>query len=301
MNDWDDMRYFLEVARSGNVTSAAKALGVNHSTVSRRIRTLEERHGVRLFERIPSGYEMTTAASAIYELALELESKNQQVSRQLFGQDSRLEGEITITMPHDILDYCLMDELAQFRELHPNIQLNLLVAKGLKNLAAREADIAIRLTPEPPDYLIGKEIAKLQHGIYVNRNINYPSKTPLVVWSDERTLPAWAAKNFSNAEIVMRVDDLYSMYAAVKAGIGIACMPCYMPDVLVNAKTNADVKRLPIDLPASTWGIWVLSHIDLRRTARVRHCRDFFIDRLEQSKGLYTGAQSQIIQNLKNS
>jgi DNA-binding transcriptional LysR family regulator len=78
MNNWDDIRYFLSVARCGNVSSAAKELGVNHSTVSRRIQALEERHGVRLFERLPSGYEMNVAASSIYELALELETKNQQ-------------------------------------------------------------------------------------------------------------------------------------------------------------------------------------------------------------------------------
>ena len=160
---------------------------------------------------------MTTAASSIYELALELESKNQQVSRQLFGQDSRLEGEITLTMPHDILDYCLIDELAEFREAHPAIQLNLLVAKGLKNLAAREADVAIRLTPEPPDYLIGKEIAKLQHGIYVNTKINFPNKTPLVVWSDETTLPAWAEKNFfyRSTITVEKVKFLFAIIAFI--------------------------------------------------------------------------------------
>lgn len=294
MNDWDDIRYFLEVARCGNVTSAAKALGVNHSTVSRRIRALEEKNGLRLFERIATGYEMTVAASTIYELALDLEAKNQQVSRLLFGQDSRLEGEVTLTMPHDILDYCLMDDLAQFREAHPGILLNLLVAKGLKNLAAREADVAIRLTDNPPDYLIGREVTKLQHGIYLNTKIDYAYKTPIVVWSDEITLPDWARENFPEAEITMRVDDLYSMYAAVKAGIGIACMPCYMADIQV----DTDVRRLPVHLPASTWGVWVLSHIDLRHTARVRSCREFFIDCLERNKGLYAGRQSQFIQHL---
>ncbi len=295
MIDWDDIRYFLEVARSGNVTSAAKVLGVNHTTVSRRIRQLEDRHGVRLFERLSSGYEMTAAASAIYELALELEAKNQEVARQLFGQDSRLVGEITLTMPHDILDFCLMGAVAEFRSDHPQIQLNLLVAKGLKNLAAREADVAIRLTPQPPDYLIGKEITKLQHGVYVNTKVDYPEKTPLVVWDDEKTLPEWAVGNFPNGEIALRVDDLYSMYAAVQAGIGIACMPCYMPDALASMQPKATIKRLPIALPMSTWGIWVLSHVDLRHTARVRRCREFFIDRLERSKQLYAGAQSQFV------
>jgi DNA-binding transcriptional LysR family regulator len=94
MIDWDDIRFFLAVAQNGNVTAAARALNVNHSTVSRRIAALEEKHGVRLFERIPSGYEMTSAAEDIYHLALELEAKNQQISRRLFGQDSRLQGEI---------------------------------------------------------------------------------------------------------------------------------------------------------------------------------------------------------------
>jgi len=217
MNNWDDIRYFLEVARNGNVTSAARVLGVNHSTVSRRIRALEEKHGVRLFERITSGYEMTSAAATIYETALELEIKNQLISRQLFGQDSRLQGEITLTMPHDILDYCLVNDLTEFRNAHPDIQLNLLVAQGLKNLAAREADIAIRLTPAPPDYLIGNEIAKLQHGIYFNNRVSYSRNTPLVVWSDEKNIPEWAKNNFANAEIALRVDDWHCQHALLHA------------------------------------------------------------------------------------
>lgn len=95
---------------------------------------MEERHGVRLFERLPSGYEMNVAASAIYELALELEAKNQQVFRQLFGQDNRLQGEINLTMPHDIFDYCLAEDLAEFKQLQPDILTNLYVSKGLETL-----------------------------------------------------------------------------------------------------------------------------------------------------------------------
>ncbi|VAW81464.1 Transcriptional regulator, LysR family [hydrothermal vent metagenome] len=294
MNDWDDIRYFLEVARSGNVTSAAKILGVNHSTVSRRIRALEEKHGVRLFERIPTGYEMTKAASTIYETALEVEAKNQLISRQLFGQDSRLQGEITLTMPHDILDYCVIDDLAEFRHSHPDIQLNILVSPGLINMAAREADIAIRLTPNPPNYLIGNEISKLQHGVYINTQVSHLNTTPIVVWNDEKQVPDWAKNNFTNAEIALRVDDLYSMYAAVKAGIGVASMPCYMPDVVFNLQSQ--VRRLPIDLPISHWGLWVLSHVDLRHTARVRYCREFLIKRLKQNRALYLGQKSQYIE-----
>ncbi len=288
MNDWDDIRYFLAVARCGNVTSAAKMLGVNHSTVSRRIRALEEKHGVRLFERIPTGYEMTDSAADIYELAIEIESKNSQVSRQLFGQDSRLQGKINITMPHDILEYCLIEQLAEFRTFQPNIHLNLFVAKGLKDMAAREADVAIRLTDNPPDYLIGKKVAALQHGIYGNCLISSSDKQPIIVWSGEESLPSWAQEHFPNGEIVMRVDDLYSMYCAVKAGIGIARMPCYLPDVIADEQ----VERFNIDLPRSTWGVWVLSHIDLRNTARVRCCREFITEKLMEQKALFEGKHS---------
>ena len=295
MNDWDDIRYFLAVARSGNVTSASKVLGVNHSTVSRRIRALETRHGVRLFERIPSGYEMTDAAADIFEMALELEAKNNQISRQLLGQDSRLQGKINLTMPHDILEFCLFDELAKFRKLHPEIQLNLSVAKGLKNMANREADVAIRLTSAPPDYLIGKKIASLQHGIYAHESITLAGTVPIIVWSGENELPLWAKTHFADAEIILQIDDLFSMYCAVKSGMGIARMPCYLPDSI----SSKIVKRLDIKMPPSDWGVWVLSHVDLRNTARIRCCREFLIEKLTLQKALFEGDKSSLYKGWK--
>ena len=301
MNNWDDIRFFLAVARNGNVTGAAKAVGVKHSTVSRRIQALEEKNGVRLFERVASGYEMNTAGADIYEIALELEMKNQQLFRQLFGQDSRLQGEINLTMPHDIFDYCLNNQLAEFGQLHPDILLNLFVAKGIKNLAAREADVAIRLTPVPPDYLIGKKVATLQHGIYASTqfdpaNYDVNKHLPIVVWSGEDRVPDWAKQHFPNARIAMRVDDLYTMYAAVKAGLGVAKMPCYLPDTL-NASSSECfnqplVKRMNIDIAPSSWGVWVLSHADLRYTARVRCCREFLTEQLLLQKNLFEGCES---------
>jgi len=288
MSNWDDIRYFLAVARCGNLTAAAKELGVNHSTVSRRIQALESQHGVRLFERLPSGYEMNIAASSIYELALDLEAKNQQVHRHLFGQDNRLQGEINLTMPHDIFDYCLSNDLSEFKLLQPDILLNLFVSKGVRNLAAREADVAIRLTPEPPEYLIGRKIASLQHGIYANTNMELTGQVPIIVWSGEKTVPLWAKEFFPKARVAMRVDDLYTMYSAVKAGVGVARMPCYLPDTI----QSLSILRLPFELPISKWGIWILSHADLRNTAKVKCCRDFISERLMQRKSLFEGKNS---------
>ena len=289
MTNWDDIRYFLAVVRYGNLSTAAKELGVNHSTVSRRIQAFEERHGIRLFERSPNGYEMNAAASSIYELALELEEKNHQVYRQLFGQDSRLQGEINLTMPHDIFNYILSSDLAEFKKLQPDILPNLYVAKGVKNLAAREADVAIRLTAEPPDYLIGKKVATLGHAIYAHADIDLSKQVSIITWSNESDLPPWAKEHYPQAKITMRVDDLYSMYAAVKTGVGIARMPCYLPDVLGDVSVN----KLPINLPTSQWGVWVLSHVDLRNTAKVRCLREFITKRLLQRKSLFEGNESR--------
>ncbi len=289
MSNWDDIRYFLAVARQGSVSGAAKQLKVNHSTVSRRIAGLEQSHGVQLFNRVRDGYEMSAAAFGIYEQAQAIEKQNLQISRTLFGEDSRLKGAINLTMPHDIFEYCLSDELSLFQKEHPAIQLNLAVTKGVRNLASREADIAIRLTPAPPDYLVGRQVAGLQHGIYGVKSevpkLMKGEKVSLVVWSGQVGLPDWAQKHFPGAKVALQVDDLTSMYAAVKAGFGLARMPCYLPDSL----KDPNLEKLDISLPRSDWSLWVLNHVDLRKTARVQKLRRFLLEALEGKKALFEG------------
>jgi len=289
MNDWDDIRFFLAVARSGSVSGAAKTLGVNHSTVSRRIQGLENKHGVRLFNRQREGYEMTEAAWAINEQAIAIEVQNQQISRTLFGQDARLEGPVNLTMPHDLFESVLAEDLAHFQQQHPGIQLKLSVTQGLRNLSNREADIAVRFTPEPPDYLVGKKVSAIQHGLYTQNSTQTKNPSGLILWQNEDHNTDWVKQHFPDTPISLRVDDLTSMYAAVKAGFGIARMPCYLPDSL----NNKNITRLPIDLPSSTWSVWVLNHVDLRKTARVQHCRKFLLEILEKKKPLFAGKLSK--------
>ncbi len=287
MNNWDDIRYFLALARSGSISAAARALGVNHSTVSRRIQALEEKHGVQLFQRQSGGYQMLEAADTILAQAEAIEAQSQQISRTLFGQDARLEGPVNITMPHDIFEYCLSEALAGFSQQYPGIELNVMVSQGLRNLANREADIAIRLTSRPPDYLVGRSVAGLQHALYASRDIDPASEVGIVCWSGEPQLPPWAEEHFPGARIALRVDDLSSMYAAVKAGFGIARMPCYMPDSLVDIQ----VKKLAVSLPRSDWSVWLLSHTDLRKTARVQKLRSHLLGALENKRALFEGEQ----------
>ena len=289
MHNWDDFRYFHAVAIHGSFSAAAASLGVNHSTVSRRIQVLEERHGVRLFERTQHGYSLTEPGSTILELIEKMEAHSQKASRVLLGQDARLEGQLNLTMPHDLFSACMAKPVAAFCEQYPGIRLHLMLRHGLKNLANREADMAIRLSRNPPDYLIGKRISRLQHGIYQSSTLQTGESTPIICWGNEDDIPPWAMEHCHNPRIVLRVDDLSGMYHAVKAGLGQARMPCFYPDQLA----DQTVKRLDVEIPLSDWGVWLLSHADLRETARVKRCKEFLSEELTKMTPLFQGIQSQ--------
>jgi DNA-binding transcriptional LysR family regulator len=300
MNDWDDIRYFLSVARQGSLSAAAKSLGVNHSTVSRRIQALEEKHGVRLFDRQRDGYSMTVAADAIYEHAQAMESLSLDVSRALLGQDQRLEGVINLTMSHDIYECLLAEPLTRFREQYPGIKINMKVTDTLLNMVHREADLSVRKTENPPDVLVGKKVCRMQHGIYAarefDRNVlqdpNY--KVPIIVWEDELETPEWASTLFHQSEIVMWVDDLASMYSAVRSGMGVARIACYYPELLVHSGRETPeqvIQQLPYAQAPSAWGVWVLNHVDLRKTARIQTLRRFLINELENHRTLFESSR----------
>ncbi|WP_232824826.1 LysR family transcriptional regulator [Algibacillus agarilyticus] len=298
MHSWDDFKYFLSVVETGSFSAAAKQLSVNHSTVSRRIQVLESSHGVRLLERTQSGYQMTEAGASIFEIAQDLKNSTLKASRILQGRDARLEGEINLTMPHDIFDYLLVSPLREFGILHPNIQFNMLVSKGLRNMANREADLAVRITANPPDYLIGSRLTTLQHAFYTSDAVSLDKKTPLVVWEGQKELPHWASEHFISPYIALRVDDLASMYRAVKAGFGIARMPCFLPDAInleeQKQSGTQSLKRMNIEIPRSNWGVWLLSHEDLRNSARINACRQFIKKTLVNKIDLFTGKYSEI-------
>ncbi|HAD10124.1 MAG TPA: LysR family transcriptional regulator [Porticoccaceae bacterium] len=288
MKDWDDLRFFLAVARNGTVSGAAQELGVNHSTVSRRINAYEKENAVRLFERLPSGYVMTQAAENIYQYALDIEERTRAVERELFGRDARLQGRLCITAFHGLANRFLLPHLQRFREQYPEIDLELYVTTELRDLGAREADIAIRGTPRPPEHLVGKNVANFARGIY--SSVKYQARglrrQEVIIWRDEPQMPDWVVSHFPDARVALRADDITSIRTAVKEGLGLARMPCWVAD------TEPDLLRLNLDVEPSEWGLWVLIHADLRTTARVRVCRDFLIEALSTHKDLIEGRLS---------
>lgn len=290
--NWDDLRFFLALCREGSATGAGRSLGVNHTTVARRINALEKNLGTRLFDHSREGYEMTQTAENMYEHARQMEEITQAIDRDMFGRDAELQGPLKLTVAHDVAERLVIPWLQDFRDAYPCIDLDILTTTGLVDLAAREADIALRLTAKPPDYLVGREVAPMCHGVYGSadylRKLN--GEVNVVLFRGDPQQPEWVRQHFPGAKIAMRVDDVGNMALAVANQMGLARMPCYVGD------TQHDIRRLDLELTPSTWGIWILSHVDLRSTARVRVAREFLIDVIEKQRGLIMGEQSRFFE-----
>jgi DNA-binding transcriptional LysR family regulator len=167
--DWNDLNLVLAVCRSGTLSGAARALGVNHSTVFRRINTIEKNLGVRLFERHPDGYAMTEAGEVVARTAGRVAAEVDSLDRQLLGRDLRLEGLLRVTSPQGIALKILNERLSTFSVRHPGIQMDLIITSDALKLSRREADIAVRVTRRPPENLIGHRICKFRFAMYASR------------------------------------------------------------------------------------------------------------------------------------
>ena len=293
MHKWDDYRFFLALCRERSVAAAGRALGVNHTTVARRIRSLEENLGTRLFEHSRDGHEMTQAAENLYGHAERIEEITHAIDRDVFGQDAELQGPLKLTVAHDVAERLVIPRLGEFHERYPCIDLEILTTTGLVDLAAREADIALRLTARPPDYLVGRQVLPLRHGVYGSIDYLEGACAPasVILFRSDEVVPEWVRHHFPEARVSLRVDDVGAMARAVANHMGLARMPCYIGD------SEPSIRRLDLALTPSTWGIWILSHVDLRGTARVRVARKFLVDIVEAQRGLVLGDESRYFDN----
>ena len=173
MIDWDDVRYFLAVARGGSVRAAAEHLGVNHSTVLRRIAQLEERLGAHMFEKLPSGYRLTAAGEEVLEFADQMEASSHLLETRVFGRDQSVRGLLRVTLAPTLATHLLMPDFADFARLHPDIEMEILSSGELANLTNREADVAIRVVYDRktlPLNLHGLKGPELFGGVYMSRD-----------------------------------------------------------------------------------------------------------------------------------
>ena len=288
--DWDDVRHFLEVVRTGSTTQAAARLGVNQSTVSRRIAALERRLGTGLFDRSAgSGWIITPAGEGMVQAAEQMSQQAESIQRRILSDTKEVRGIIRFTIGDCTLEHMVMPSIKQFVEEYPGIRLELIASDEALNLAAREADVAVRSTNEPPANVVGKRITTIGYQVYgIHRWLDAfqagEEDIPCITWiGDGESLPPWIRKNFPATNTVHRVNSGALALSMAKHGLGLVQLPCAMAD------PEPALLRIPVRFVEAGWGLWVLSHVDLRTTPRVRLFRDYMVKALMEKRGLLEG------------
>jgi DNA-binding transcriptional LysR family regulator len=287
---WDDLRFLLAVEREGTLSAAAKTLGVNHTTVSRRLTALEKGVGVRLFDRKPEGYASTQAGADVIAVARTVEEQIQSLDRRVLGQDARLCGNVRLTTV-DVLAGRHADVFRDFARRYPGIDLEISADNAPRSLTKREADVALRISNKPPDHLVGRRLLRMEFALYGHRDLiaqvgeDRPyDDYPWMGWDERmgaKLTEQWMARHAPNANIAARVDSSVVMMETMKAGMGIGFMGCYFAD------DEPDLVRMRPAEPGFGMDLWLLTHEDLRNTARVRALMDHIDDALRPLADAY--------------
>jgi DNA-binding transcriptional LysR family regulator len=299
MDDWNEPRLVLAVHRAASLTGAATALGIDHSTAFRRLNALEARLGVRLFERLPGGsYQATSAGERMAASAERMEDEALALGRDIAGRDHRLSGRLRVTSSETLAYSRLTRHLAGFRQVHPGIVVELVVDNRILSLSRREADIALRPMRPKENDLWGRKLADVAWAIYgasayLEANggtIDSPNdlgRHALIGWEETTTgiLAAdWLSRAAPAEAFVYRTTSLINQFVAAKAGIGLALLPCYLGDC------DLDLARASLSPVAELAGeLWIVTHADLKATARVRAFFEVVGDGLANDRVLFDG------------
>lgn len=291
--DWNDLSLVLAICRTGTLSGAAKTLGVNHSTVFRRINAIEQDLDVRLFDRQPNGYVMTEAGEAVQRSAEQIDAQVHDLTRQLVGRDLRLEGHVRVTSPEGIAIRVLTPMLCDFCGEHPGIRIDLVTTSNPLHLSRREADIAVRVTRKPPENLIGRRVCNFRFALYASRaylkryrDTELEDHRWILTEENFEQLPPslWKKRDRKAARIAFTSNNVMVTLAATKQGHGVAPLPCFLGDA------ERGLVRVSEPLEELTMGLWILAHPDLRATARVKALMRYLVDALQTQKQRFEAA-----------
>lgn len=293
--NWEDLRYFAAVARGGSISAAARELGVNHSTVLRRLDSLEQSLGVRLFERLQSGYVMTGAGETLRGRLGAIEEDIGSAQRAVGGLDEELRGPIRLTTTDTLAHGLLMPYLQRFQEQHPAVQLQLVVNNSFLNLTQREADMALRPSNTPPANLVGRKVGAVATALYASRAYLRRADRAGIArddWAAHRWVAPdeslahlaaaqWLAERVPPAQVAVRADSLLTMVDAARHGMGVAPLLCLLAD------RERTLEQLAPPDPRFHTQLWVLSHRDLRNVARIKALSQFLFDALREDAHIF--------------
>ena len=272
--------------------AAAKRLGVNHATVLRRIAQLEESLGTHMFEKLPSGYRLTSAGEEVLEFAEQMEASSHLLETRVLGRDQSARGLLRVTLPPFLATHLLMPDLADFARLHPDIEMEILTTGEVANLTNREADVAIRIVTDRktlPLNLHGLKGPELFSGVYMSRErlaAWHTGASDPVRWIaiNDHGIPRWVRDaEVHTTGIPFRTPDAETQIVAAQQGIGMTKLPCFVGD------TDPLLARVPGTDPPMHGTLWLLTQGETRKTKRVRLFTEFVFRRLAAYAPLLAG------------
>jgi len=291
--DWDDLRFFLAVARAGRLTVAARRLEADHTTVSRRISSLEKALQAKLFERGPQGYTLTEQGERLLAKAESMESQALAVASEVGGSDLALSGVVRVGAPDGLGTYFLAAELGALAERHPHLTIQLVALPRTFSLSKREADIAITVEQPTEGRLISRKLTDYRLRMYAWR-----------VYIDRHGVPA-TPEELSGRLLVTYVADLIfspaleyfsglerygprryecasvvAQLEAVRAGVGIGILHDY---------AARQYPELQVILPeiAFTRSYWIVTHAEVRNLQRIAEVQAFVLERVKANRSLF--------------
>lgn len=287
--DWDGMRIFLVCARKASMRAAAEHLRVNHATVNRAIRSLEQALGTRVFERSVTGLTLTQPGETLLRHAEEMERQAQLVGLKLAGLDAQRSGKIRVSLPTSLTTTFIAPILAGFTEAFPDIDVEVIGTNRISNLGKHEADVSIRVAHEVEDDVVGRRVLRFAvcayaSAAYLARHPNLKTGDGVgahwIGWGGKRN---WVKDTpFPNATVRHDLPEVFMQMAAAANGLGIVWVPCFLGDA------DNRLIRVPGVVPQPDRSIWVLLHGDLRNSARVRAFVDFTVGAIRKTSSQYT-------------
>lgn len=267
---WDDLHFVLAVEREGGLAGASRLLGVSYSTAHRHLSQIERGLKLRIFDRRSDGYHVTSMAKEIVDTAMRMEVEALELERRVLGADKTLSGTIRVSTSELMGLYVLPPMFRRFSEQFPKVVVDVLFTDSMVNLKRSEADVVIRGTATPPPYLSGLDMGPVLYAAYVRKDLWNRSR-PLHAYEwvgsakkDPRSpVQRWLHSVVPNADCRYRFDSAGAVREAAIAGLGAAVLPCVVGDTHTNLTRISTVRHEP------EYNIWLLTHKDLRKSARV--------------------------------
>ncbi|SMG12076.1 LysR family transcriptional regulator [Paraburkholderia susongensis] len=277
MFDWQDLRYFLMLARTGSFSGAASELSVEHATVGRRVAALEKALGLKLVYRLPRSSRLTEDGQAVARLAAAMTESAQAIDAYALRASSALSGTVRVSVPPTVGNFCIAPHLQAFHEAHPSVKIVMAGTPEIEPLDRGVADVAIRMVKPEEASLMTRRIGAIRFGLYAN--VTYATRPPgqweFIAYDaslDHVKHQKWLRRYLDGRPIVFETSDVIAQQMAARSGAGVAVLPTII------GERDAELVKLDVEHEPPETTLWLVTYPDLRRTPAIKAVMAFLVD-----------------------